>query len=123
MKKGTLTINRSKWRTGGQSKKNRTGKGFTELLNTQGYMCCLGFECLRNGLTTDDILQIGSPEDANNKTKSGLYDKNKRGNTTFANDAIEINDDENTTPREKEKLIRNHFATKGVKVRFINSYE
>ena len=39
-----VLIDRSKWRTGSWNP-NRTGKGSTQLLNAEGYMCCLGFIC------------------------------------------------------------------------------
>ena len=38
-----VTIDRSKWRCGGDSEKTAHGPGDTALLGDKGFMCCLGF--------------------------------------------------------------------------------
>jgi hypothetical protein len=41
-------------------------------------------------------------------------------NTDLSNKAIAINDDEDTTVKEKIRLLRALFKTKGITLRFIN---
>lgn len=117
-----LTINRAKWRTGDGSISNRTGKGFTKLLNTQGYMCCLGFRCNQMGIPKSELLGIFMPDGLSHKYEiPDLIIKN--GNSSnFSITASNINDNEDITPEEKEKLITKHFAEKNIKVIFKGKY-
>ncbi len=50
-----LTIERAKWRRGGNSHDMVVKFGGTRLLNDAGFMCCLGFDALACGLTRDQI--------------------------------------------------------------------
>jgi hypothetical protein len=64
-----LTIDRSKWRRGqGTSQgddraKAGIGLGVTMLLNSQGYMCCLGFDALACGVSKGLILEQPDPDE------------------------------------------------------------
>lgn len=51
-----FVIDRSKWRSGSMGE-HAIGKGNTEMLNEQGYMCCLGQICKQ--LEVQDHLLLG----------------------------------------------------------------
>ena len=53
-----FTIDRSKWRCGGDDGK---GWGETQLLNEEGFMCCLGQCSLQSGLSEEEIYRLGEP--------------------------------------------------------------
>lgn len=132
-----LIIDRTKWRTGADGE-FKTGEGKTSLLNDLGFMCCLGFECLRRGLKREEILSEGDPVDVFYSTEA--YQSNELAakfgslltdhedeegdkifeNSEFVNKAININDDEKTTREEKEKLLLDLFAGEGIEIEFIN---
>lgn len=121
----TLTIDVSKWRTGGVDVRNpnTTGVGPVRLLNKYGYMCCLGFECIRLGTTLDEIKYKCSPDMVITKADiSELVHLSDYGNTEkeFSLKAIQINDDDSITLSERKEKISSHFSTIGVKVEFIN---
>ena len=120
MKKDYLIIDRAKWRTGANSP-IETGVGQTQLLNKEGYMCCLGFRCHQMGIPEKDLLGMGSPGSI--ITDWDIPDLiNSRGNTPFTAEAVRINDDSSITPEEREKRITKHFATIGVTVEFKGKY-
>lgn len=116
-----LVIDRQKWRTG-QEGPHKTGDGPTQLLNEEGFMCCLGFECLRLGLTEDNILQIGEPQEVD----EAYYDNidymltGARFQKDWVTEAININDSVTMVLAEKEEAIIKLFANQGVNVTFIN---
>lgn len=56
-----VEIDRSKWVCGGGLRKGGHGLGSTVLLNSGGFMCCLGFRCLAAGLRPEDILGVAEP--------------------------------------------------------------
>jgi hypothetical protein len=122
-----LIIDRSKWRTGSNGE-NQTGKGETLLLNRSGYMCCLGFMCVQSGIEKRACLGIGMPSDLNQdlfNNISILVDLTEYNicATDFSDDAMDINDAEDLTSKEREELLKCHFATKGIIVEFINDYK
>lgn len=124
--KDYLIIDRSKWRTGGDMPGNRTGKSDTQLLNKQGFMCCLGFRCNQMGIPKKHLLDQATPEnlsdlyDIPDLIKRDDYDRWE--DTKFTNEAIRINDNERITSKEREKAIKEHFATIGVTVQFKGKY-
>jgi len=122
-----LIIDRSKWRTGGNSSsENMTGKGDTLLLNPQGFMCCLGFEALRRGKEPDEILNCAEPHDVGAIPFLSLPDEDGEeygySDTAFTSQAIRINDDDNITPEEREQKITTKFKEINVEVEFIGEY-
>lgn len=135
-----LIIDRSIWRTGDDSK-NKTGDGNTALLNHQGYMCCLGMMCEQIGLPRQALLDVSQPHDMyidepdlNNypelstlvrvktSTRGGLPEELCLNGTSFAIDAMKINDDVTISSEQREEAITMHFATRGIAVEFINDY-
>lgn len=119
-----LIISRSKWRIGRRSV-NTKGQGETKLLNEEGYMCCLGFYALQQGIKKEEIFGKRSPQSIYSKTITNLSYK-RNGiihNTVFCSKAMDINDDEATTAKQKEELITRHFAKKGIEVVFKGRYK
>ena len=136
-----LIIDRSIWRTGDNSD-NATGEGDTYLLNHQGYMCCLGMMCEQIGLPRQALLDVSQPHDMdiddpdlnNYPELSTLVFQRKTINenepleefylkgTSFAFNAMKINDDGTISSEQREEAITMHFATRGIAVEFINDY-
>jgi len=121
-----LTIDRSKWRTGGADFDET--HGYTHLLNEKGNMCCLGFYCLQIGeISKNEILGIGLPEDLNDiniydDDMLHLVNEDNLRNTIFTTKAIEINDAKLLTNEQREKAIQEHFNQIDVEVVFTNDY-
>ena len=129
MKKDYLIIDRAKWRTGYFSD-NQTGRGDTQLLNAEGYMCCLGFRCLQMGVPENELLDTSTPGDLADKwqipdlvlKKSKIQNDGPDYNTEFSYKAMDINDDVDLTPEEREKRIIKYFAKKNIIVEFVGKY-
>ena len=121
MKKLTLDV--SKWRCGANGS-YMLGEGDTELLNSEGFMCCLGqFASQLNPIIkTEDLLFQGEPSDINYE----IVDLNKKtgfinmGNTDLSNEAININDDDNTTVIEKIQLLKELFIKYNYEIEIVN---
>lgn len=113
--KKQLTLDYSKWRCGDISQDNSLGKADTQLLNEDGYMCCLGQFSLQLGCKEEQILSQFEPD------STGIYipfltTKRDKRNTDLSNKAIEINDDPETTPEEKISLLRKFLNGKGIRL-------
>lgn len=125
-KNKTLIIDMSKWRSGEKSMEP-TGKGCTALCNDRGYKCCLGFYCEQlGGCTTKEILMYYNPAELYKPVKLLTYIKGKMGfleNTKFCEEAMDINDDEDSTLEERKANLKKLFARKGIEVKFINEPE
>lgn len=105
-----LTINRAKWTRGVLNLPSK-------LLNSAGYMCCLGFDALACGVPSDVLDGIGEPyELADSADVSYLRDRVNYNdsddddptplNSVLVDKAIDINDDLEITDNEREaKLI------------------
>jgi hypothetical protein len=128
-----LIIDRSKWRTGNDGE-HQTGEGDTRLINTQGYMCCLGFY-LKNvaKLNKKILVELATPAYLDGLKK--IYDKNDDVkllltklndshylNNDFCQSAMHVNDDVNLPSDEREETLKTMFLEKGVEVLFINEY-
>lgn len=122
-------INEEKWRTGGFGKK-KTGKGPTQLINKEGFQCCLGF-CLLQleipkkllmGQTSPDEIFFPLDEDEQMDIKDNPFAVQKYPmdwrNTVLTSEAIDINDDTSTTIQEKKKLLKFLFKEHGHNIIF-----
>lgn len=131
----TLTIDRSKWRTGGNNE-HQTGRGETLLLNEFGHMCCLGFYCLQSGIYENRLKGAAAPYNLDYVLKdndvdmrlvlSGFEDEDGDyilENTKFTDEAIAINDKQDIDSETREHQITEHFARFGVEVVFVGEYE
>lgn len=124
----TYTLDFKKWRAGGGSMynehKNIIGAGVTKLLNSKGYMCCLGQFSLQCGFTENEIIGLDCPEELGkewpdfNKKLDGFY-----SDTPLANDLILINDNRYTTWQEKIIAMRAILAKHEIDLNVINSPE
>lgn len=127
-----LVVNRNRWRTGEGEGDYATGLGDTQLLNYDGYMCCLGFACLQAGVPKQEVLDKSSPGDvidgkAEDKVIIPKFSKNSKNNgntldTALSNAAIRINDDTFSTPEEKEKKLKSLFGKHGIDLVFTGNY-
>ena len=119
-KKIEVVIDRSKWRTG-YCGKNRTGEGDIRLLNNEGYKCCLGFIC---GRLKKGIKDFFAPNELDYVVKD-LSHKDIDGciyDTDLTEKAIEINDNSDTTPQEKEKELKKLFKNSVYKLKFVGRF-
>jgi hypothetical protein len=111
-----VTIDRSKWRTGGIYD-SATGRGATKLLNNEGYMCCLGFCCKAAGCSDEDIMNVISP--------AGVYRLNFGGSSLrdsrFDCNAMKINDS-NLTREVKEQRLLELFKDSSFEIEFTGEY-
>lgn len=112
-------INRKKWRCGLNSI-NKKGEGPTLLLNSQGYMCCLGQICKQ--LKTPNIIGCHCPVQLRTKVLT-LTKKDEDGyweNTELAKSAMNINDDDTINNETREKELISLFSKWKHKVEFYN---
>jgi hypothetical protein len=126
-----VVIDRAKWRTGRNSE-NATGSGYTQLLNQEGYMCCLGFCCKAAGVESKDLLDVHTPERLSRVRKidisnTGLTGPSNFGsdnlvNSRLARDAMHINDHSCSTPALKEQQILEVFKNSNFEIEFTGEY-
>jgi hypothetical protein len=122
-----LILDYSKWRCGGDGE-NKVGDGMVALLNDQGFMCCLGQWHQQYGVSDNDLLNKGEPNELPEETDTFSFenDWNESGecieikNTNLSERAIGINDDEETTPDEKITLLSKLLSTEGIELEVIN---
>lgn len=137
--KRTLVIDRTKWYRG------LTDQYLTpSLLDVNGTMCCLGFECIACGIPSDHLYRKGMPDELESfldrNRVAHLLSDSKYSSSPFAKRAADINDrrigetigqdathyfddaEKVTleTESQRETLIAAEFATQGIKVEFIN---
>lgn len=122
----TLILDYSTWRCGYTSpyKENRLGEGETRLLNTEGYMCCLGqfTPQLEPTIKKEDILDKDVPSQLNKHIPDFTFLPPLGGysSTLLVNSAITINDNHHTTVAEKIKSLKALFKKYGYTIRVIN---
>lgn len=125
MEKIEVVIDRSKWRCGGTGFKNQVGNGDTQLCNSQGFYCCLGFISKKvRGNSKGKIVGLADPAQCKFDIPELIesryfYDKTRKFNTHLANQAITINDNTNTTYKQKEKLLKALFKDTCYKLKFV----
>ena len=51
-----FTVDRTRWKTATQ------GRGVPQLLNPEGYQCCLGFVAEQLGVAREEILDVITPD-------------------------------------------------------------
>ncbi len=125
--KKSFTINRSTWRFGGYDKYKQFG--LTKLLNTQGYMCCLGSISEQCGVPRKDLLNIDYPYDLLSQHHDLVsFLREKPTNSIFANNtflaqqAANINDNSNISNEERETRLIELFKTEGYTISFTGEY-
>jgi len=126
-----LILDYKKWRCGGDNDGiNALGLGDTCLLNDEGFMCCLGqfSKQINEDLRNNNILGIGEPEDIaihihdlNFVDNDAEAENNGYSNTNLTYLAININDNEDTTPQEKIVFLTNLFKEHDYEIKVINN--
>jgi hypothetical protein len=111
-----VTIDRSKWRTG-VGYHSATGLGTTKLLNSEGFMCCLGFCCKALGCSDDDIMNIISPAVV---YSSNIYGSSLK-DSQFTHNAIHINDSDLTREVKEQRLLE-LFKDSSFEIEFTGEY-
>lgn len=120
-----LILDYSKWRCGLDGD-DKLGEGPTELCNSRGYECCLGQFSLQLNpkLTKNDIKGFYEPEEIGVDVDLLTYNlddnRDEIRNSSISEKAININDDEKTTPEEKIVLLKELFATIDCEIEVIN---
>lgn len=125
-----LTIRRSRWRRGGESKRLVDAYGETQLLNDRGLMCCLGFDAracrvpacvLQRRADPSSLVDSGAvPKNgryARTRTTGGFYTSNVQAVTA----ALQANDRKVLSARVREARVRRALKTLGWDdVRFVD---
>lgn len=122
-----FTIDRSKWRCGGDDR-HKVGRGKISLLNASGFMCCLGQTCSQLGVKKKDLLNLAEPSELQTDY-SGLSDiffnlvdegwnRFFLKNTNLSHDAIDINDDDEIGQTERERKLKELFKSHGHQIKF-----
>lgn len=127
--KKTYIIDRSKWVSGGNQTK--VGKGYSQLLNANGFMCCLGFCLKQEGFEDIQIHDVDLPEEVVGIQTTNFTFQNEIDfhnfdpsitNTTLSNIAVDLNDDCTTTAEKKEKLLKELFNKHNLDIIFEGKY-
>lgn len=124
--KTKVIIDRSKWRTGGNSD-IATGEGNTLLLNAEGYQCCLGFVCEAAGVPRKKMRGWCLPNSVNTVVE-GLTELLDVGShdefvdTKLADAAVGINDNGVMPPAEKEQKLLELFKDSPYELEFVGEY-
>lgn len=112
----TFTIDRSIWRCA------HHGRGDTMLANRQGFMCCLGQLSCQLGVPYKAVFEKPSPnripKDHAHRLAMLLDRSGNSGQSQFAWDAMDINDDRKLSDRQREAKLAALFAEYGHEVRF-----
>lgn len=134
-----LILDYSKWRCG-EGGAYPVGNGKTQLLNNEGFMCCLGMWSLQCGAQIDELLNKGEPNElktliplfAEEETwefeeinpETGEFEKytgsDGKSTSRLASLAIGINDEKETTPEHKIELLKELLSTEGIQLEVIN---
>lgn len=121
------TLDYSKWRAGGASCLfSAIGTGPTQMLNAQGFMCCLGQFAIQDGFSKEEILNKNSPAFLKKSYKFFIEDATPEfgfSNNSLSEALMTLNDDPLTTWRQKifemHALLKEH----GIKLIVINTPE
>ena len=122
-----FVVDRSRWRCGDQAHSSygvSAGKGATYLLNSEGYMCCLGFACMQLfGSKDRQLRQTPSPSRIPRWSDKALLVGTDGEDTELTTRAIKINDSESMPLAEKEEKLIELFAKHNITLTFEGEYE
>ena len=120
-----LELDLNKWNCG-RNGKTSFGRGMTCLENLEGYQCCLG-QFINQIDSNIDIVDRGYPSSCKTEIdKLAIKRKQNAHNiyysdTKFSRKCFIINDDENTTVKEKIELLKNTCKKEGIKLKVKNN--
>lgn len=102
------------WKSGGCGY-CRTGLGVTFLKNNQGFMCCLGQFAKQLGVKDECLLGVAILKDLSVNIPDLL------NNTRWCDEAIDINDIENTSVKERIKNLKKHCKKNDIELTLVNN--
>lgn len=121
----------SKWICGGgvshpESREGCSiGTGFSQMLNSEGFMCCLGQFAKQKGVKDSLLLNRTSPTRVEQFSNVGQYDPTfldeECCHTQLSMDLMRINDDRSTKIEDKIESIRSLLAAEGHELEVINA--
>lgn len=123
----TYVIDRASWRCGGDGPHAR-GHGITRLRNHEGFKCCLGQVCEQCGILASAMLAIATPGDLRavlspvDAEMIAHVATDKNDDSDFAIAAMNLNDNEDLSDRERERQLRDHFTEHGHRIKFVGRY-
>lgn len=120
-----ITIDRSIWRCGGNGK-FRHGAGITSLLNSEGFMCCIGQACTQLGVEKELLFDKAVPAELSKHidfltSVTVIY--GRKYDSQLTKSAMSINDDEELTPQEREKELVALFDRYGHTLAFTGEFQ
>lgn len=123
-----FTIYRKSWRRSGDRHAEINGVkqlGETKLLNDNNMFCCLGMIEIQTGVTPENIINIGCPEDVEfPRTRQTSILACSRGgsvrDTKLTTKAMNINDSSSLAEEEREQQLTQLFAKKGHVLKFVD---
>ena len=129
----TLILDIKTWRCGSNGR-NKLGLGGTQLLNREGYSCCLGQFALQNSINPSCIEGKTEPKYIDRcMISSPLYKRlfideceehpKYKDNSDLANRLMKINDSRVTSPQVKIERIQKELAEHDVTLKLINAPE
>lgn len=118
------TIDRSKWRCGGQMSVFATGHQMTRMLDTSGKQCCLGFAAAQLGVPIDSMSSANTPIGCTRREPmlGILVERERKDNTPFAEAAMKINDDASMPPYQRERQLKGLASRNGYEFEFVGQY-
>jgi len=131
-----FVIDRAKWRCGAYGK-HQHGIGPTYMLNTAGYMCCLGQICQQLGCERSHLINCDGPANVACRIHDGaamniLLYKSKFQNLFFTADGrisgfthtmMQINDDSLLTDNRREDELKQVCIEYGHTIEFIGEFD
>lgn len=128
-----FVIDRSKWRCGGHERDPYDGAlnpsvrgiGNTQLLNCEGFMCCLGQVAVQLGADRSRIACAGIPEEADSESLEYLTPvlvSDECLDSPLSNAAMRINDDRLLSDEDRECALTELFAKHGHTLTFTGEY-
>lgn len=120
-----VTVDRSRWFRGQGGEKSR-------LLMASGKMCCLGFACIAAGHTSDEIMEVATPNGLERELLPGVeqYRKALSGDMGIVeaidnpiHRAINVNDDVRIIDQERESQLQEILAQVGIDMEFVDSVQ
>ncbi len=134
----TYYLHVDKWRCGGDvGDSSQLGTGPTKMLNNQGYMCCLGQCAEQRGVHPTYLMSNSDPDGVSRMLKENFADSNydqlmlknpspvrlRTNNSSFAVEAMRINDALRFTKSERAQALVDHFAKHGYRLIVVDPYD
>ena len=118
-----VVIDRSKWRTGFDGP-TAHGDGPTQLLNYEGYRCCLGFIASACGIDDEHLVRCSIPGLVSLPPYNQLPIELKSSSPIdYVSDALLINDNGYSTRTAKEQKLLDLFKKSSINLSFTGEYE